>query len=94
MEEKEAFESIQLIIPESVSQLMEDRLILTEDIQKVIHFAENTGTKMQIKENGHYLAYHRPISVTYWVEYLPQPEGYMIFNTYSHRMEINEDVNS
>ena len=83
---------MKLIISETVRDVMEDRHILDEDIQRVIHYAEETGNKMLLQETGHYLAYRKPSSVTYWVEYLPLEEGYIVFNTYSHRMEINEEV--
>lgn len=91
-DEKNSFQTVKLIIPEAVQELMENRLILVEDIQKVIEYAETTGNKMFIRDTGHFLAYLRPISVTYWVEYLPQDDGFMICNTYSHRMEISGEV--
>ncbi|WP_031513695.1 pyridine nucleotide-disulfide oxidoreductase/dicluster-binding protein [Desulfofalx alkaliphila] len=92
MGEKSSFEKIKLIIPDEVREIMEDRLILVEDIQRVIEHAERTGKKMLNRNTGRYLAYHRPVSVTYWVEYLPQDDGYLVYNTYSHRMVINEEV--
>lgn len=91
-EEKESYEKIKLIIPEAIGELMENRLILVEDVQRVIEYAERTGNKMLDGKTGHYLARFRPVSVTYWVEYLPQGDGFMIYNTYSHRMEIIEEV--
>lgn len=91
-EERGSFETIKLFIPAPVNEVMEDRLILVEDVQKVVEYAERTGNKLLIRNNGHYLAYYRPVNVTYWVEYLPRDDGFMIYNTYSHRMEINEGV--
>ncbi|MEI7847853.1 MAG: hypothetical protein WCK35_18780 [Chloroflexota bacterium] len=40
--------------------------------------------------SGHYLAYNKPTSVTYWVEYTPQPAdgSFEVHKAYSHRMEI------
>lgn len=40
-------------------------------------------------ETGRYLAYFKPVSVTYWVEYSPQDDGYVVWNAYSHRIEIS-----
>ena len=40
MPEQQAFEAIRLILPEPVQQMIEERLILVEDIQKVIEYAE------------------------------------------------------
>ena len=83
-----SFATIKLQFTEDVQELMEKRLILVEDIQKVIEHAERTGKKLLQHHSGHYLAYYRPVSVTYWVEYQPENEGFRIYNTYSHRMEI------
>ncbi|MCC7447682.1 MAG: FAD-dependent oxidoreductase [Anaerolineae bacterium] len=88
MDGSQAYESIQLIIAEAVQARLEQRLILTEDIQRVIEYAERTGRRLFNRDTGHYLAYYKPTSVTYWVEYLPQADGFAIFNAYSHRMEV------
>ncbi|CCO09200.1 pyridine nucleotide-disulfide oxidoreductase/dicluster-binding protein [Desulforamulus hydrothermalis] len=86
--EKMSFEAINLIIPAAVNEVMEERLILVEDVQKVIEYAERTGNKLLIRNNGHVLACHRPVAITYWVEYTPQEDGFTIHNAYSHRMEV------
>ncbi len=89
MPEQSDYESIRLTLPEAVQQMVEDRLILVEDMQKVIEFAERTGKRLLNPSNGHYLAYHKPVSVTFWVEYTPQDDGsFLIHKAYSHRMEI------
>lgn len=83
-----------LIISSEVLEILENRLILIEDIEKVIEFAERTGNKLVNKETGNLLAYKKAVSVTYWVEYAPQGDGYNVYNAYSHRMEISEEVKS
>jgi len=88
MDGSQAYESIRLIIADEVQARLEQRLILTEDIQRVIEYAERTGRRLFNQDTGHYLAYYKPTSVTYWVEYLPQADGFAIFNAYSHRMEV------
>jgi glutamate synthase (NADPH) small chain len=88
MPDQQAYEAIRLILPENVQQMIEDRLILVDDIQKVIEYAERTGKRMFNASNGHYLAYLKPNSVTYWVEYTPQEGAYLVHKAYSHRMEI------
>ena len=89
MPEQAAFESIRLILPESVQQMVEERLILVEDMQKVVENAERTGKRMFNASSGHYLAYFKPTSVTYWVEYTKQEDGaFVVHKAYSHRMEI------
>jgi hypothetical protein len=86
------YEAIRLIIAADVQERLEQRLILVEDIQQVIEFAERTGSKLLNRETGHFLAYHRPNKVTYWVEYTPQGDAFVVYNAYSHRMEIVEDA--
>lgn len=91
MPEKETFESICLVLPDEVQKQVEERLILVEDMQKVVEFAERTGKRMFNNSTKHYLAYHKPTSVTYWVEYTPQKDGsFLVHKAYSHRMEIGE----
>ncbi|MBK7451480.1 MAG: hypothetical protein IPJ47_19550 [Anaerolineales bacterium] len=69
------FESIRLVLPEDVQKQVEDRLILVEDMQKIIEYAERTGKRMLNNSTKHYLAYFKPTSVTYWVEYTKQDDG-------------------
>ena len=93
MPEQAAFESIRLVLPEAVQQMVEDRLILVEDMQKVIEYAQRTGKRMFNAATGHYLAYTKPTSVTYWVEYTPQEDGaFLVHKAYSHRMEIGREA--
>jgi glutamate synthase (NADPH/NADH) small chain len=86
------YDKIMLNIPADVQSRMEERLILVEDIQQVIAHAESTGKKLMNPKTGHFLAYHRPGNVTYWVEYSPTPkgDGFAVHNAYSHRMLIGE----
>jgi Fe-S oxidoreductase len=91
MPEQAAFESIRLTLPDDVQKQVEDRLILVEDMQKVIEHAERTGKRMFNNATKHYLAYFKPASVTYWVEYTPQADGsFLVHKAYSHRMEIGK----
>jgi hypothetical protein len=83
-----AFEQIHLYIPGEVERLMEDRRILREDIQEVIHHAETTGEKFIDPSSGRSLASFRPGRVTYWVEYSQVGEDYQVHSAYSHRMEM------
>ncbi len=77
-----------LWLDEEVAARIDARLILEEDIRQVIHYAEATGSRFVNPTSGHYLASYKPANVTYWVEYMPEAEGYRIYNAYSHRMEI------
>ncbi len=82
--------SIRLDLTEEIRRLMEDRMILEEDVRQVLMAAEQTGKRIWNSETGRYTAYHKPGSVTYWVEYSISEEVYRIHNTYSHRLEIGE----
>ena len=89
MPDSGAFESIRLVLPDDVQKQVEDRLILVEDMQKVIEYAERTGKRMFNNSTKHFLAYFKPTSVTYWVEYTPQEDGsFLVHKAYSHRMEV------
>lgn len=91
-QEKEgAYRTINLLLNEKVLEIMEERRILIEDIQRVIELAERTGRKFINPDNGHSLANFRPVKVTYWVEYQAQEQGFLVLNVYSHRMEIVEE---
>ena len=80
---------IKLLVSPEVSELMEKRMILAEDIRKVIAHAESTGEKMENPATGTFLASYRPVAVTYWVEYSVVDDGFAIRNVYSHRMEVS-----
>ncbi|SPF55537.1 Cysteine-rich domain protein [Candidatus Desulfosporosinus infrequens] len=86
-----AYRTISLLLNEEILEIMEERRILIEDIQKVIEQAERTGRKFINPDNGHSLANFRPVKVTYWVEYQAQEQSFVVLNVYSHRMEIVEE---
>ncbi|VBB08786.1 alpha-helical ferredoxin [Lucifera butyrica] len=89
-EDVEAESDSKITIPENVRRVMEERMILTEDVAGVIRYAEDTGNKMKNTGNGHFIAYLQPAGVTYWVEYSPQEDGFLVHNAYCHRLEIEE----
>lgn len=84
----ESRSNIQVVISQNVKAVMEERMILVNDVTTVISYAESTGNKLQNKENSHYIAYFKPVNVTYWVEYSPQEEKFVVHNAYCHRLEI------
>jgi len=85
-------DTVNLSISDEVRQLMEERIILTQDLRKVIAWAEKTGKKLVSKHTGHFLAHHTLAGVTFWVEYSPAEEGFVVHKAYSHRMYILEDL--
>ncbi|MFH1114363.1 MAG: heterodisulfide reductase-related iron-sulfur binding cluster [Pseudomonadota bacterium] len=89
---REGDESVKLSVPDDVRDVMQERLILIEDLQKVIARAEETGFKLVSRRSGSFLAHHTLANVTYWVEYSPSQEGFTVHNAYSHRMKIREEL--
>jgi Fe-S oxidoreductase/thioredoxin reductase len=92
MPDEKSYASIHLTFSDEVERQLEDRLILVEDIQQVIEYAQKTGKRFKQPQSGHLLAHFKPTRVTYWVEYLPKGEGYEVFKAYSHRMELGEET--
>lgn len=87
-----SYEKYSLILCDEIRSLIESRLILIEDIQKVIEHAETTQERFIDQETGHLLAYFKPNLITYWVEYTPEGNSYQIHDAYSHRMEFEGDA--
>ncbi len=63
------FKNIKLFIPEEVKNTLKERLIMPENIQKTIYYAEKTGFKVYNPLNDRFIAHHKENYVTYWVEY-------------------------
>ena len=81
-------EPVKLEISAEVAELMDERRILVEDLQCVIQHAEESGERLFHPPSGHYKAAYTPYKVTFWVEYSPGPQGYVVHNAYAHRMEV------
>lgn len=84
----EDFENIRVACTEAGAAAMEERRILTSDVQKVLLQAEKSGKHLVHGETGRFLASFRPAVVTYWVKYEQTDEGYLVHNTWCHRMKI------
>ncbi len=69
-------------------------MILVDDVRQVISHAEASGEKMLDQETGRQIARFRPGCVTYWVEYSARESGFVVHNTYSHRMLVVEETGS
>ncbi len=80
---------VELEIAPEVLAMLERRMILLEDVRKVIEHAERTGERLEDPRSGHLLASHRPVEVTYWVEYSRAARGFRVHGAYSHRMKVS-----
>ena len=90
--ESKDYKTVTLHISDEVRELMSQRMILAEDVEQVIKWAESTGNRLMHRTTGHFLAHYRPGTVTYWVEYAADRDGFVIHNAYSHRMEVLEEL--
>jgi hypothetical protein len=83
--------SIRLCLPDDLVARMEAEFITEDDVRRVIHHAEVSGTKLSCPPSGRFIAHHRPSLITYWVEYAPVGDVYEVYNVYCHRMQIVRD---
>ena len=98
MDEPTGAPPVRLRIDDAVRAVMEDRLILDEDLHRVIAHAESTGQVLLDPRTGRRLAHYRPRAVTYWVEYTVQRavddtqdgDVYVVHRAYSHRVQVIE----
>lgn len=81
-------DTIKVMMTAEVFRKIDGRRILTDDLRKVINYAEKSGKKLRHKETGNYLAYYQPENVTFWVEYSFAGDGFSVHNAYCHRMKI------
>ena len=80
--------AIHLSISDDVRHLLERRMILLEDIRLTIAHAEQTSDRFEDPATGRSLASLRSTCVTYWVEYARDGDTFVVYNAYSHRMEM------
>lgn len=80
-----------LMIPDEVWRVMEERYILLEDVEKVVSHAQESGERFYNPENSNYLASSRIGDVTYWVRYAEKDGAIQVVSVYSHRMEVAKE---
>ena len=88
--EIEAWEAVKLLIAADVLDIMEGRMILLRDLQRLVFEAERTGHRILNPKSGRYTASMKPGLVTYWAEYSAEGRAFRIHNSYSHRLEVKE----
>jgi hypothetical protein len=82
--------SVRLILTGDLRTVMDRRGVCEEDIRQVISFAEGTSNKLMNIDTGHFIAHLIIGNITCWVEYVPEGNAYRVFNTYLHRLVIEE----
>lgn len=79
---------LKLTYDDDLGELLEERLILEEDVRKVITDSLESDCFIEEKKTGLRIAHKQIGNVTYWVYFTPEDEGYRVRRAYSHRMEI------
>ncbi|MDD2572856.1 MAG: hypothetical protein PHP16_06230, partial [Eubacteriales bacterium] len=79
---------LKLTYDDDLGELLEERLILEEDVRKVITDSLESDCFIEEKKTGLRIAHKQIGNVTYWVYFTTEDEGYRVRRAYSHRMEI------
>ena len=70
-------------------QMMDERMILTEDVEKVLCAMRETGEAVLDDETGLTVARARLGNTTFWVAFTQTaPDAYLVHRAYSHRMQV------
>jgi glutamate synthase (NADPH/NADH) small chain len=79
---------LNLVICPELKDRLEKKMILVEDVRRVIAHAEATSEKILHPQTARFIASYRLAAVTYWVEYSVQQTEIVVHNAYSHRMQV------
>lgn len=80
--------SMKLRIAPELTDKMNRLLILEDEVAEVIARCEAEGTKLFSPASGRFTGYRQLGPITYWVEYTPEGDEFLVHNVYSHRMTI------
>lgn len=83
-----------VIIPESVKELIAQRGIKPEDVQAVIAEAEASRRKLASLDGGQFLAKKKVGAATVYANYSMSGPDATLISAYSHRMELGKVVNA
>jgi hypothetical protein len=85
------YEAIKLQKSEEISEILESRHILDDEVKMVIHNAESKGEKLYQPDIERFLAKLKIADVTFYVEYsLAGERTYIVHTAYFHRAELEE----
>jgi Fe-S oxidoreductase len=90
--ETHEWDSLRLVISDTLLAGMDKKLIATRDLQEAIWLAEKSGDKFYDESDGMSLCSLVKPVITYWVQYKETSPGtYEIFSAYYHRMRFNRE---
>ena len=77
-----------VLVTDEMLARLEEHHILLEDVEAAVAGAEAAGHRFENLENGHVLGSWRPRQVTFWVEYQPHGDGFILHDAWCHRMVV------
>lgn len=77
-----------LVISDEVRRTLEKRMILEQDLRRVLNHAEENSDFIDDSSTGRRMASLRVACVTYWVEYSVGEGVFTVHDAWSHRMEV------
>ncbi len=80
---------LRLFISDELKEKLNRAMILIEDLEAVIIHCETTDAKI-LHDDGSFSGHLVIGQMTFWVQYRPHEEGYLLENAYCHRMQIGE----
>ncbi len=83
-----AGEEMKLQISDKLGELLEERHISADEVNKVIAYAEAQGKKLYQPEADRYLAKLRIGNATFYVEYSIGDDQYVVRSAYAHKAEM------
>jgi hypothetical protein len=87
----EEAQALKLEKADDVTELLEERHILDDDLKRVIDHAERTGEKLYQPGSDRLLSKLRVQEASFYVEYAPADGRYRIYTAYSHRFSLGEE---
>ena len=76
-----------LLISNEIQEQMEERLILQQDLERVISHCEQSGSYILLQD-GNRVGHLQIGYTTFWVQYRVVVDKYQVCRAYSHRMEL------
>jgi len=84
-------EEIAIKVDEELGELMKERGIRLEDIEKVIAQSEEAGDYLYNADEDKYLAKKNLGEFTVYAGYTREDEGYILHSAYGHRVELESE---